>query len=78
MTGHAHNYRFIAIHKGKLWVHRDAIAVPFLLAHPTKILPILGTNRLGRISSISHANKVSLYRQDWFSLHEVKLGQEVA
>ena len=59
-------------------VDRAAIAVAFLLAHPAKILPILGTNSLDRISSISDATKVALDRQDWFSLYEASLGQEVA
>jgi predicted oxidoreductase len=59
-------------------VDRAAIAVAFLLAHPAKILPILGTNSLDRISSISDATKVTLDRQDWFSLYEASLGQEVA
>ena len=59
-------------------VDRAAIAVAFLLSHPAKILPILGTNSLDRISSISDATKVTLDRQDWFSLYEASLGQEVA
>jgi len=49
-----------------------------LLAHPAKILPILGTNNIDRISSISDATKVELDRQDWFRLYESSLGQEVA
>ena len=59
-------------------VDRAAIAVAFLLAHPAKILPILGTNNIDRISSISDATKVELDRQDWFRLYEASLGQEVA
>ena len=59
-------------------VDRAAIAVAFLLANPAKILPILGTNNIDRISSISDATKVELDRQDWFRLYEASLGQEVA
>ena len=58
-------------------VDRAAVATAFLLAHPAKITPVLGTNNLGRISSISAAETVQLDRQDWFSLYEAALGSEV-
>jgi predicted oxidoreductase len=59
-------------------VDRAAVATAFLLAHPAKITPVLGTNNLERISSISAAETVQLDRQDWFSLYEAALGSEVA
>ena len=58
-------------------VDRAAVATAFLLAHPAKITPVLGTNNLERISSISAAETVQLDRQDWFSLYEAALGSEV-
>ncbi len=59
-------------------VDRGAVAVAFLLAHPARILPVLGTNNLGRIGKISDALKVKLDRQSWFKLYEAALGAEVA
>lgn len=59
-------------------VDRAAVAIAFLLAHPSKILPVLGTNSLARISRISDALDVSLTREQWFSLYEAALGHEVA
>ena len=59
-------------------VDRAAVAVAFLLAHPVGILPVLGTNTLSRISTISDALTVRLGRQDWFELYEAALGREVA
>ena len=59
-------------------VDRAAVAVAFLLAHPAGILPVLGTNNLSRIETISDALKVRLDRQDWFELYEAALGREVA
>ncbi|MGB1510411.1 MAG: aldo/keto reductase, partial [Paracoccaceae bacterium] len=53
---------------------RAAVAVAFLLAHPAGILPVLGTNNLSRIATISDALKVRLDRQDWFELYEAALG----
>ena len=59
-------------------VDRAAVAVAFLLRHPANILPVLGTNNLGRIGTISDALKVTLGMEDWFLLYEAALGREVA
>lgn len=59
-------------------VDRAAVAVAFLLAHPAKILPVMGTNNLERIGKISDALKVTLDRVNWYRLYEAALGQEVA
>ena len=58
-------------------VDRAAVATAFLLAHPAKITPVLGTNNLERIAAICDAERVSLDRQDWFWLYEAALGHEV-
>lgn len=58
-------------------VDRAAVAIAFLLRHPAKILPVLGTNNLARIATISDALKVQLDRPTWFSLYEAALGKEV-
>ena len=58
-------------------VDRSAVAVAFLLRHPAKILPVMGTNNLDRISRLSDALKVNLTRPDWYRLYEAALGQEV-
>ena len=56
----------------------DAVAVSWLLKHPATILPILGTNNLQRIATLSDALKVEMSREDWFVLYESALGCEVA
>lgn len=58
-------------------VDRGAVAVAFLLAHPAKILPVMGTNNLSRIATISDALKVKLDRENWYRLYEAALGKEV-
>ncbi|WP_293577161.1 aldo/keto reductase family oxidoreductase [Phaeobacter sp.] len=58
-------------------VDRAAVAIAFLLRHPARILPVLGTNSLARIQRASDALKVELSREDWFSLYEASLGKEV-
>lgn len=62
---------------GDLGVDRAAVAVAFLLAHPSMILPVMGTNSLDRIGKISDALKVKLDRETWYQLYEAALGCEV-
>lgn len=56
----------------------SAVAVAWLLRHPARILPVLGTNSLSRIASIGDALRVQIDRQTWFELYSLALGHEVA
>ncbi|WP_320197456.1 aldo/keto reductase [Agrobacterium sp. rho-13.3] len=58
-------------------VDSAAVAVAWLLKHPAKLLPVLGTNNLQRISAISQASQVVMDRQMWFELYSLAIGQEV-
>lgn len=59
-------------------VDEAAVAVAWLLAHPARILPVLGTNTVDRIRRIGEAAKVDLDRETWFDLYTEALGREVA
>jgi predicted oxidoreductase len=54
-----------------------AVAVAWLLHHPARIVPVLGTNTLSRIAAISDALRVPMDRQTWFELLTLAQGQEV-
>jgi predicted oxidoreductase len=54
------------------------VAVAFLLRHPAKILPVMGTNSLDRIRRLAVAAGVELTREDWFEIYTAGLGREVA
>ncbi len=56
----------------------SAVAVAWLLRHPARVLPVLGTNSLSRIAGISDAMKVQIDRVTWFELYSLALGHEVA
>ncbi len=58
-------------------VSPDAVAVAWLLAHPSRILPILGTNDPGRIAKLSDCLKVRIDRETWFELWTLAAGKEV-
>jgi predicted oxidoreductase len=59
-------------------VDRAAVAVAWLLAHPAKIMPVMGTNNINRIRGFSDAFNVDMPRTTWFKLYEAALGHEVA
>ena len=59
-------------------VEPSTVAVAWLLAHPANILPVLGTNSLSRIETISQALDIKLDRQTWFEIYTAALGREVA
>lgn len=58
-------------------VAEDAVAVAWLLAHPARIMPILGTNDLGRMARLSDCLKVKMDRETWYELWTLAAGQEV-
>ena len=59
-------------------VEETAVAIAWLLAHPSRILPVLGTNSLERIKSMSAALDVKMDRQTWYEIYTAALGREVA
>jgi len=59
-------------------VDETAVAIAWLLAHPCRILPVLGTNSLERIKGMSAALDVKMDRQTWYEIYTASLGQDVA
>lgn len=55
----------------------SAVAVAWLLYHPARILPVLGTNDPGRIARAAQALDVPMDRQTWFRLYSAALDREV-
>ena len=56
----------------------DQIALSWILANPSKPIPILGTGNRDRIKSAVSAIKLQLERQDWFELLKAVRGHDVA
>ena len=61
----------------KYGVDETAVAVAWLLAHPAKIMPVMGTNKLSRIKGFADAMKVEMDRETWYELYTAALGAEV-
>lgn len=50
-------------------VSSSAIAIAWILRHPAKIQPIIGTTNPSRVSEIAKADRVELTREEWYALY---------
>jgi predicted oxidoreductase len=53
---------------GKSGVTRSAIALAWLLKHPSRIMPIVGSTNPQRIRDAAKADAIELSREDWYQL----------
>jgi predicted oxidoreductase len=55
----------------------DQLVYAWLLHHPSRIIPVLGTNRIERITSAARSLSLKLEPQDWFAVWSASSGAEV-
>ncbi|MDP7980946.1 aldo/keto reductase [Bacillus sp. WLY-B-L8] len=55
----------------------DSIMYAWLLAHPANMLPIVGSGKLERVKTAVEATKLTLDRQQWFTILESSNGHPV-
>lgn len=55
----------------------NQILLAFILKHPSKILPVIGTSRRDVIKKFKQSLSINLEREDWFKLLEAAEGEEV-
>lgn len=55
----------------------DQVVISWLLSHPARILPVLGTGKIERLRSAVEASSVRLDRQDWYEIWTASTGQPV-
>lgn len=56
----------------------DQIITAWILQHPARILPVMGSVKIERLKSAVAATKIHMTREEWFMLWEASTGQEVA
>ncbi len=61
----------------ELGVTREQLAIAWLLRHPARISPVLGSGKLPHIRALVEAQNLVLDRQPWFELLEAAAGREV-
>lgn len=54
-----------------------SVAIAWLMAHPARIMPVMGTNNLQRIADFGKAAEVAVDRQTWYEIYTAALGEEV-
>lgn len=54
---------------------REAILLAWLLKHPAKIQPVIGTTNLERIKACAEASRIDLTREDWYALYVMSRGK---
>jgi predicted oxidoreductase len=65
--------RIAAVHQ----VDTTAVALAFVLAHPSAPIPILGTQRTERIQAAAIATTVRLERSEWYELYQAGTGERL-
>lgn len=59
----------------KKGVSKEAIVIAWLLRHPAKIQPVIGTMNPARIAGACQADGIELTREEWYSLFESGRGK---
>lgn len=55
----------------------DVIALAWLLNHPVKFIPILGTGKIERIKNLLRAEEIKLTPEEWYIIWTASKGNEV-
>ena len=55
----------------------EQLAYAWILAHPSRPLPVIGTNRLERLQAAAAADTIVLEREDWYALWEAAQGRQI-
>lgn len=58
-------------------VPAEAVALAWLLKHPARIVPVLGTTRPDRLKACARALEVNLTREEWYALFEAARGRSM-
>ena len=58
-------------------VSRAAATYSWIMAHPARVIPIVGTQNTARIAELADAFKVSWSRQDWYDVLVAARGERL-
>lgn len=57
--------------------HLETIAYAWLLAHPSKIYPVIGTGKRERMQAAMMATDMKIERDDWYEILKASVGYDV-
>jgi predicted oxidoreductase len=55
----------------------EQILLAFLFKHPSKIIPVIGSTKIERLTSAYDATKINIEREEWFMLWRASKGHEI-
>ncbi len=55
----------------------DVVALAWLMRHPTRPLPVMGTSKIERLRAAVAAERITLDRQQWFAIWRASAGRDV-
>lgn len=55
----------------------DQVLLNWLLMHPSGIIPVLGTSKIGRVKKALEATEIKITREEWFILWRASAGHDV-
>ena len=58
-------------------VGRAAATYSWIMAHPARVIPIVGTQNVGRIAELADAFKIRWTRQDWYDVLVASRGEKL-
>jgi predicted oxidoreductase len=58
-------------------VTTDQILLAFVLKHPSKIIPVIGSTKIERLKSAYDAAQINIEREEWFMLWRSSKGHEI-
>ena len=68
-------HRALSQMAAELGVENETVAIAWLLRHPARINPVIGTRDPGRIRACAAALGLKLNREQWFRLYDATRGQ---
>jgi predicted oxidoreductase len=55
----------------------DQLAYAWIMAHPSRPLPIVGSNKIARVEAAVRAAQIELAREDWYALWTAAQGRNI-
>ena len=70
-------YKELHIQSEKYQCDVAAIVLSWILKHPSKILPVIGSTEISRIKKCLSSLKLDYLKEDWYRIFEKRNGIEV-
>jgi predicted oxidoreductase len=72
-----HNFRQVFGKSSQYKATENQLAIAWLLRHPSKIFPVIGTTKPERVQESAGAMSINVDVQDWFDMLKVVQGKEM-